>query len=413
MAERVAVLTLRTMTREIADALQATNPDATIATYDLEGIRRDRRSAILRGRSRYEGPAADTLDEAVDREMRKIASLYPWARPFQPLVEAAVRRMVVGTYAILEPFLADCDTVVLWNGMRGARFAAANIARARGLKTVFFERGFLPNTVQIDSQGVNYGSRSARPSLETVRNVAITPERQEWLDSLAFEQRPLGNMERPVAREVTGVGEIDLPPRFLLFVAQVHDDTQIDFYSPHFRTVEAAIRYTHAELRAHNETHGDDLRLVVKEHPQDYRRARYGELRRELADALFLHNVNNDELIARSAAVVTVNSSMGLQAIAQDRPVATLGESVYGLSGVVYRAPEDGPLRDLVPKLLSCEGLDRETQRKLLVYFREDCLVDLPSYHATGAQFAVVAERIWQTIRLQRPEPGPRHPVQS
>ena len=155
----------------------------------------------------------------------------------------------------------------------------------------------------------------------------LTSSRREWLESLAFEQRPLGNMERPVARTVTRVGEIDLPSRFLLFVAQVHDDTQIDFYSPHFRTVEAAIRYTAAELRAHNVATGDDLRLVVKEHPQDYRRARYGELRRELVDARFLHNVNNDELIERSAAVVTVNSSMGLQAHRPGSPRRDVGRS--------------------------------------------------------------------------------------
>lgn len=401
MAERVAVLTLRTMTREISEALRKANPEATIATYDLEGIRRDRRRVILKGRSRYQGPAADTIDEAVDREMRKIASLYPWARPYRALVEVGVRRMVVGTYAILEPFLADCDAVVLWNGMRGARFAAANIARARGLRTVFFERGFLPNTVQVDDRGVNFGSRCARPSIERIRQVPLTADRRAWLDSLAFEQRPLGNMERPVAQTMTPLEEIDLPSRFLLFVAQVHDDTQIDFYSPHFRTVEAAIRYTHAELLAHNAAHGDDLRLVVKEHPQDYRRARYDKLRRELSDTVFLHNVNNDELIARSDAVVTVNSSMGLQAVAQNRPVATLGESVYGLPSVVLRAPEDGLLRDLISKLLVGEGLDRETQCQLLVYFHDECLVDLPSYHATAEQYAGVAERIWRTLRAQ------------
>ncbi len=401
MAERVAVLTIRTMTRDIADALQEQNPDAEIKPYDLEGIRRDRRREIAKGRHRYDGIAADTVDEAVRREMRKIASRYPWTAPYRWVVERTVRQMIVMTYAVMEPFLADCDAVVLWNGLRGPRYAAASIARARGLKTAFFERGFLPNTVQVDAEGVNYGSRSAHPSPEDLRCLELTPERNAWLESLAFEQRPLGNMKRPVARTVTGLAEIDLPERFLLFLAQVHDDTQIDFYSPHFPTMEAAIRTVDAEMKAHNAATGDTLRLVVKEHPQDFKRAHYDALRRELGDALFLQHVDNEALLDRSAAVVTINSSMGLQAIARERPVATLGESVYSVPGVVHRAPEDGPLREILPKLTSGEGLSRETQSKLLVYLRENCLVDLPNYNATKAQYANVAERIWRTINAQ------------
>ena len=401
MAERIAVLTIRTMTREIAAALRRSEPSAEVKAYDLEGIRRDRRRVIIAGRSGYTGIAKDTVDEALAREMRKIASRYPWTKPYRWAVERAVKQMIASTYAVMEPFLDDCDAVAMWNGLRGPRFAAASIARARGLKTVFFERGFLPNTVQVDAEGVNYGSSLARQAIDRLDGIEITPERAAWLEGLAFEQRPLGNMKRPVAKTVRGLEEIALPERFLLFLAQVHDDTQIDFYSPHFRTMEAAIRSVHAEVVAYNSAHGDSLKLVVKEHPQDYKRADYDDLRRSLGDALFLQNVDNDELLRRSSGVVTINSSMGLQAIARDRPVATLGESVYGVSGVVHRTPEDGPLRDLIPLMLACEGLDRDRQRRLLVYLRECCLVDLPAYKATAAQYDGVAAKIWQTIHAQ------------
>ena len=402
MAERIAVLTIRTMTHEIADALRRSNPEAEVKPYDLEGIRRDRRRLIVAGRGRYTGVAKETMDEAFAREMRKIANRYPWTRPYRWAVERAVRQMIASTYAVMEPFLDDCDAVVLWNGLRGPRFAAASIARARGLRTAFFERGFLPNTVQVDAQGVNYGSDLARSAAARLADVEITPEREAWLEGLAFEQRPLGNMKRPVARTVRGVEEVALPGRFLLLLAQVHDDTQLDFYSPHFRTMEEAIRVVHAELQAYNAACRDDLKLVVKEHPQDYKRADYDALRRELGDATFLQNVDNDELLRLSAGVVTINSSMGLQAIARDRPVATLGDSVYSVPGVVHRVPEDGPLRDLIPSMIAGEGLDRDRQRRLLVYLHERCLVDLPAYKATKAQYDGVADKIWQTLHAQR-----------
>ena len=387
--------------REIADALRAQNPDSEIRTYDLENTRRDRRRELMKGRRTYTGAGSETLDEAVRREIQKIGSKYPWSGPYRWLVERAARRSTAATYAIMEPFLADCDAVVLWNGLRSARFAAASIARSRGLATVFIERGFFPNTVQVDSEGVNYGSSVARTPVAEIQAIELTSERQAWLETMAFEQRPLGNMKRPVLRNVAGLEEIVLPERFVLFVAQVHDDTQIDFYSPHFSTIEDAMRYAYAEIQAYNERHGDDLKLVVKEHPQDYKRAHYDDLRRELGGCLFLQHVDNDELLERSAAVVTINSSMGLQAIARDRPVVTLGQSVYSVPGAVYRAPEDSPLRDLIPSLLRREGLDRELQRKLLVYLRET-LLDVPVYNVTQEQYDRLAERIWRTIDAQR-----------
>ena len=258
---------------------------------------------------------------------------------------------------------------------------------------------------------MNYGAALARAAAESLEGVELTPERLAWLDGLAFEQRPLGNMERPVKRSVGDLGAVALPERFVLFVAQVHDDTQIDFYSPHFPTVEDAIRYVHSEIRAANADGGGDLRLVVKEHPQDYKRADYQTLRRDLGDAIFLQHVDNEALLRRSEAVVTVNSSMGFRRSCAIAPSPPSGRRCTRCPASCGGAPEEGALRALLPGLIRGEGLDRDRQRRLLVALHERCLVDLPAYDATESQYAGVAERLWSVLGAPgRSRPAERTP---
>jgi capsular polysaccharide export protein len=48
--------------------------------------------------------------------------------------------------------------------------------------------------------------------------------------------------------------------------------------------------------------------------------------------------------MAAARAVVTLNSSMGLQAFFQDRPVITLGRAFYALPGLVHAAADQAAL---------------------------------------------------------------------
>ena len=89
-------------------------------------------------------------------------------------------------------------------------------------------------------------------------------------------------------------------------------------------------------------------RLAVKLHPLDNGvidwRAITGHIAAELglADRLVVIDGGNlDKLLARCRAVVTVNSTVGCQALARGVPVMALGEAIYDIPGLTNRGELD------------------------------------------------------------------------
>jgi capsular polysaccharide export protein len=130
--------------------------------------------------------------------------------------------------------------------------------------------------------------------------------------------------------------------RFFLFPLQLPGDYQIIRHSPGgdlFRIVDATIASFAANAPA-------DARLLFKIHPIDNGLSRWGDrigataARLGIADRIFVADGGDtDTLIARSAGVVTVNSTVGLTALALGRPVIALGSAIYDVEGLTSQEP--------------------------------------------------------------------------
>ena len=287
------------------------------------------------------------------------------------------RRAAWGAAEATWRMVSRVDAVLVWNGSRGHGLMAAETARRLGKTLIYIENGFLPDTVQIDLEGINYASSLARLKPE---DLAEAPP-----CDLSFRQRPLG---RDTGLEASTVLPEGLPEGFVLYAAQVHDDTQIKRFSPDFLTVEDAIRYAAAECAAAH------LPLVVKEHPQDHGRIDRTALRAELPDVLFLENADNTALIDACRAFVTINSSLALQAIAAEKPVITLGDAAYNLPGIATRVRPPARLRDA----LAQPEVDPDLRRRYLAYLRNVALVPFNTRLATDEQLRAVATRIAELL---------------
>ena len=89
-----------------------------------------------------------------------------------------------------------------------------------------------------------------------------------------------------------------------------------------------------------------DAILVVKQHPLDYgverTPARVKALieRHNLADRVFfLRKTSIDKIMARAHAVVTINSTAGLAAIIEQKPVLCVGRAFYNIPGLTSAGP--------------------------------------------------------------------------
>ena len=99
-----------------------------------------------------------------------------------------------------------------------------------------------------------------------------------------------------------------------------------------------------------------DAILVVKQHPLDYgverTPARVAALiaRHNLADRVFfLRKTSIDKIMARAHAVVTINSTAGLAAIIEEKPVLCVGRAFYNIPGLASAGPLSQFWREATP----------------------------------------------------------------
>lgn len=293
------------------------------------------------------------------------------------------------------------DLLVVWNGFAIPLRAAVLAARELGITVLHGENGVLPGTMALDPAGINFHNSLAGKSPAFYDAITPDPARVEALFATPLQQRPL-RATNPV-RQLTTTGKPrtsstagddgkPLPERYVLFAMQVHDDSQLLLFSPRFRDMPEAVTYTAKQVARYNARTGDTLRLVVKEHPSDFGRIDYGDLRRALPEVIFLRATPISEIIDDARAVITVNSAVGVEGLLHLRPVITLGDAFYNVPGVVRHLGRD----ELEPVLAEVvdQPVNRDRITRFLHFLRYDYLLPISPRATRAEAYQPAAERI-------------------
>ncbi|WP_417263411.1 capsular biosynthesis protein [Celeribacter sp.] len=249
-------------------------------------------------------------------------------------------------------FLRHPDTIAMcWNGVTGSRRLFMEGARDAGVPTLYAELAPFPGRMQLDHTGVNaLGSLPRDPRFYTA-----------WAAGRADRQgegwRALGDTLTARASRRSDVGQksgADLAQENFIFVPlQVPNDSQITLFSGWVRSVENMIDM----LALATPSLPEGWHIRIKEHPS---------AKISLADALTRAveisghriRIDNDtdtfDQVRASRAVLTINSSVGLQAFFYDKPVITFGEAFFAQPGLVHVA---GSIEALQETLLEAESL--------------------------------------------------------
>ncbi|MDQ5897865.1 MAG: capsular polysaccharide export protein [Pseudomonadota bacterium] len=282
------------------------------------------------------------------------------------------------------------DAIVLFGQMRPVHCIARQIARELRIEVFVFEEGYLrPDHVTVERRGVNALSRlpraasfytqvqpeSERPPLpppqptgqrlsrtaalamryylaallhhgqypHRVHHRSLDPVREGWRWLTGALRKP-----RDAWRErglMPRLCSAPLSRHWFLVPLQVHDDSQIRHHS-RFSGMEEFIEEVMASFAT---TAPPDLHLAIKHHPMDRAYADHRPLIARLTRQLglqgrvhCLHDQHLPTLLAHARGVVTVNSTVGLQALHHGAPVLPLGEAVYGIPGLVHAGPLAG-----------------------------------------------------------------------
>ncbi len=306
----------------------------------------------------------------------------------------------------------DIKAIVIWNSFPLVVNVAWRVAARMNIKNIFFENGPLPNTLMIDTKGINYQSSLAGKTKEFYENVTVDEVKwQSFMSSYGDKAKPSREKNKGIMNypqklyyaflmrnhfyrnlfpDLTDdrIGQslckkirsqffikehrLNLPEHFIFLPFQYPYDTQILINSPNINTMELFLRTCHAAVRKGAPS---GYKIVVKEHPDDLGRTNYGRLRKDFPDVIWFKKYDIESLIDKAEAIITINSSVGVLALMRHKPVVTLGNSFYNIEGIVYNVNNLDKLVEAVKQAL--EGpLNKELIDKFVYYLRFEYLVE-------------------------------------
>lgn len=286
-----------------------------------------------------------------------IGGIYGYSKRVQA---AVLRRALEAELAATDP-----EITIVYNGSVFPETVLEAVSRGR--RRVFIEAGFFPGTLQFDPVGLN-GANS----------VPRDPAFYLGAEDFAAEGLPEAVNNRP---SKSRYAPVTLEPGYVFVPFQVPSDMQVTVHSPWVRDMEQFLDVVcDAAERNPGET------FVIKEHPS-FKRSVMG--RRSHPRVIFANGNVTSELIRDARAVLTLNSTVGIEGLLLGKPVMTLGKACYNLPGLVQHAEASGALdaalaaRDWAP--------DERLRRQFLGYLWNRYLVR-GSYKALPGDLGAVLE---------------------
>jgi capsular polysaccharide export protein len=321
------------------------------------------------------------FDELVDVHVRRKIVRHPWLVTFKPLLS-----VVKSSYILLEKLRAsyyfklflngEYDTVILWNGMKQPNKTPYQVAKVCGKKTMLFENGLLPNTTVLDAKGVN-ALNSVPREPHFYRDINI--DDSEITKKLVVRQ--------PHKNRKLDEQNVVLPESFIFVPFQVPNDTQIVCHSPWIDSMEAFHQVLeHALIELDSKP---DLCFVIKEHPSWPRSFKH--LHDKNPRIIFANNMNTQDLVERSTAVVTINSTVGIEALLLNKKVITLGNTFLNVEGLVWHADNQQEFTKLLANIDDVI-VDETFVRQFLTYLNSEYLIPDAWQDVNASSFAHLNE---------------------
>lgn len=264
---------------------------------------------------------------------------------FKRIQAAALEQALRAEIQVNDPLVS-----VIFNGSVYPESVLAAVTSDR--RRVFVEGGFFPKTLQVDPKGLNAANSVPRDVsfyLETEEDFSV-PDFPKLVNN-----RPSKGRFAPV----------DLPKSYVFVPFQVPSDMQVTLHSAWVRNMEQFLDVVcEAADRNENEI------FVIKEHPS-FKRSVMG--RRSHPRVIFANGNVTSDLIRGARVVITLNSTVGIEALLLERPVITLGEACYNLPGLVRHTPNARDL-DLALRDTNWE-IDGRLRRQYLGYLWNRYLV--------------------------------------
>ena len=245
---------------------------------------------------------------------------------------------------------------VCWNGLNGTRRVFMQGAKHAGARRLFFELAPFPGRCTIDPSGVNYANSLPR-TIEPYLSWKAGSPSDDWK-----QIRESVRQRQPIMAPAPNGTLPPLTDPFLFVPLQTPGDSQLRLFGGSFSTVESFIAAL-AEAVKHLPP---EWHLRVKEHPTSPV-SFADKIRSAAPNRIYIDNTDTFSQVAASRGVVTVNSSVGLEAMLFDKPVVACGQCFWAVDGVAQTAQTASELADVFRSVDTLK-YDREAREAFLSY---------------------------------------------
>jgi capsular polysaccharide export protein len=225
------------------------------------------------------------------------------------------------------------EQLVIWNGLKFRQRIAVIAAKKLSIPCCFIERGALPGTTTLDLKGINYLNSVPR-------------------DPAYYKNRNLTNTlvtEIPEAENSVG-----LPDNYIFIPFQVNVDSQITMFSPWIENMFSLVEL----LLEVEDVLGDSMpNVILKSHPsceQCYQEL-FEKITKVSKKIFVINDVETSVLIKDSSSVITINSSVGMEALLMRKKVIVLGKAFYNIKGITLSAGSTDELIENIKRVPNWE----------------------------------------------------------
>jgi len=334
------------------------------------------------GPSGVTATVAAKLDEIAERNVTRRRIRFPKLfsnGAVAGLYRAIYRARTRLAYRHLHRALA-ADTsraVLVFNGYLAPNAVLALAAEQLSMTRLFLENGFYPGTMQADPEGINALSTLPRDAA-FYDGLAEETLGDRWPDDFEIRKSKLKDGNAPAAPE-------DIPEAYIFVPFQVPSDMQILALSPWI----GSMVQLHDEIAALAEAF-PGRHFVIKEHPSFPLSIQ--DVVRPHSHIRFANSGNTRELIEGADAVITVNSTVGLEALTLGKKVITLGDAHYAIDGIVLPAGDRAALHAAFAKLDGWTP-DDDRRRRFIRFVFNRFLVPLTRTAPGKNALAILQER--------------------
>ena len=249
--------------------------------------------------------------------------------------------------------------VCMWNGHRLPEMAIRAASKVHNIRIAYFENGLLPETTTLDFSGVN--------AFSSIPRAAEFYERYFQNNDCKSLSSTRLSIRKPHKNKAKLADSNEFLGRYIFVPFQVDFDSQVIINSPWLNSMD---KFYGVLLSVVDELDGE-LTIVIKEHPSDPQV--YADTYEEHSRIRFVSG-DTEELIRGAEAIVTLNSSVGIEAAMLEKKVIVLGNACYTISGMMQVAQTEAELIAALNDI--CKWVsDIEVTRAFFTYLKADYLL--------------------------------------